>query len=169
VSHFLFLYLHLQAWNGNFFEKQELRHLRLRVQLCHPDNQPCPRSRPGCNKFVVIAPNGFHHVAVEFCECRLSGSRCRWEQLLSYGWYPATPDKPQSAITISTLKLYHAVSLQGKTTAYHFFNALAKITENTGSNVFKVGSCFSFLFVGTSSDKITQCRYQLALRVVWQW
>jgi hypothetical protein len=31
VSHFLFLYLHLQAWNGNFFEKRELRHLGLRV------------------------------------------------------------------------------------------------------------------------------------------
>ncbi|KAJ7798681.1 hypothetical protein B0H14DRAFT_2211105, partial [Mycena olivaceomarginata] len=127
----------IEAWNGNFFEKRELRHLGLRVQLCHPDNQPCPRSCPGRNKFVVIAPNGFHHVAVDFCECRLSGSRRRWEQLLSYGWYPATPDDPQSAITISTLKLFHAVSLQGKTTAYHFFNALAKITENTGSNAFK--------------------------------
>jgi hypothetical protein len=118
---------------------------------------------------VVIAPNGFHHVAVDFCECRLSGSRRRWEQLLSYGWYPATPDDPQSAITISTLKLFHAVSLQGKTTAYHFFNALAKITENTGSNAFKVDSCFCFSFVGMSSDEITQCRYQLALRVVRQW
>ncbi|KAJ7343748.1 hypothetical protein DFH08DRAFT_702056, partial [Mycena albidolilacea] len=42
------------------------------------------------------------------------------------------------------------VSLQGKMTAYHFFNALAKITDNTGSNAFKN-------------------RYQLALRVVRQW
>jgi hypothetical protein len=49
-----------------------------------------------------------------------------------------TPDNPQSAITISALKLFHTVSLQGKTTAYHFFNALAKITDNTGSNTFKV-------------------------------
>ncbi|KAJ7763898.1 hypothetical protein B0H14DRAFT_3510550 [Mycena olivaceomarginata] len=135
---------------GLFFDKRELRHLGLRVQLCHSDNRPCPRACPGQNKFVVIAPNGFHHVAFDFCECRLSGSKPRWEQLLAYGWYPATPDDPQSAITISALKLFHAVSLQGKTTAYHFFNALAKITDNTGSSAFKR-------------------RYQLALRVVQQW
>jgi hypothetical protein len=117
----------------------------------------------------VIAPNGFHHVALDYCECRLSGSKHKWEQLLLHGWYPATPDDPQSAITISALKLFHAVSLQGKTTAYHFFNALAKITDNTGSSAFKVGSCFCFSFFWMPSDELTQCRYQLALRVVQQW
>jgi hypothetical protein len=55
-----------------------------------------------------------------------------------------TPDNPQTVITIAALKLFHAVSLQGKTTAYHFFNALAKITDNTGSNAFKV-SVYLFL------------------------
>ncbi|KAJ7321807.1 hypothetical protein DFH08DRAFT_818177 [Mycena albidolilacea] len=140
----------IECWNGTFFDKRELRHLGLRVQLCHSDNQPCPRARPGRSKFVVVAPNGFHHVAIDFCKCRLGGSKHKWEQLLSYGWYPATPDDPQSTITISALKLFHAVSLQGKTTAYHFFNALAKITDNTGSSTFKR-------------------RYQLALRVVQQW
>ncbi|KAJ7303090.1 hypothetical protein DFH08DRAFT_977305 [Mycena albidolilacea] len=140
----------IERWNRTFFQKRELRHLGLRVQLCHPGNQPCPRARPGRSKFVVIAPNGFHHVALDFCECRLSSSKRKWEQLLLHGWYPATPDDPQSTITISALKPFHAVSLQGKTTAYHFFNALAKITDNTGSSAFK-------------------CRYQLALRVVRQW
>ncbi|KAJ7315538.1 hypothetical protein DFH08DRAFT_971894 [Mycena albidolilacea] len=102
------------------------------------------------NSFVVIAPNGFHHVSVDFCQCRLGGGQPHWEQLLSYRWFPATPDNPQSAITIAALKLFHAVSLQGKTTVYHFFNALAKITDNTGSKAFKR-------------------RYLLALRVVRQW
>ncbi|KAJ7691679.1 hypothetical protein B0H14DRAFT_3531790, partial [Mycena olivaceomarginata] len=121
----------IEAWNGTFFDRRELCQVGLR-------------------KFVVIAPNGFHHVAVDFCQCRRSGSQSHWEQLLAYGWFPATPDNPQSAITISALKLFHAVSLQGKTTAYHFFNALAKITDNMGSSTFKR-------------------RYQLALRVVRQW
>ncbi|KAJ7358147.1 hypothetical protein DFH08DRAFT_953333 [Mycena albidolilacea] len=39
---------------------------------------------------------------------------------------------------------------KAKPPAYHFFNVLAKITDNTGSSAFK-------------------CRYQLALRVVQQW
>ncbi|KAJ7306264.1 hypothetical protein DFH08DRAFT_824713 [Mycena albidolilacea] len=140
----------IEAWNGRFFERRELRQLGLRVQLGHADNQPCPCAHRGREKFVVIAPNGFHHVAVDFCQCRLNNSTHRWEQLLLYGWFPSTPDNPQSAVTISALKLFHAVSLQGKTTAYHFFNALAKITDNTGSRAF-------------------ERRYQLVLRLVREW
>ncbi|KAF8196616.1 hypothetical protein K438DRAFT_1585485 [Mycena galopus ATCC 62051] len=140
----------IEPWNGTFFDRRELHQLGLRVQLGHPNNQPCPFAHPGREKFVVIALNGFHHVAVDFCQCRLSSSTHRWEQLLAYGWFPATPDNPQSAITVSALRLFHAVSLHGKTTVYHFFNALAKITDNTGSRAFK-------------------SRYQLVLRTVRQW
>ncbi|KAF7343557.1 CxC2 domain-containing protein [Mycena sanguinolenta] len=140
----------IEAWNGTFFEPRELRQLGLRVQLGHPDNRACPHAHCAREKFVVIANNGFHHVALDYCQCRRSHGRQRWEQLLLYGWFPSTPDRPQSAITIPTLKLFHAVSLQGKTTVYHFFNALAKITDNTGSRAFKR-------------------RYQLVLRVVRQW
>ncbi|KAJ6448526.1 hypothetical protein C8R45DRAFT_947906 [Mycena sanguinolenta] len=140
----------VEGWNGSFFERRELRHLGLRVQLGHSDNKPCPRALQGREKFVVIAVNGFHHVAVDFCQCRCSTSMPRWEQLLVYGWYPSTPDNPKSAITISALKLFHAVSLQGKTTMYHFFHALGRITDNTGSQAF-------------------QRQYKLALRVVRQW
>jgi hypothetical protein len=124
----------------------------LRVQLGHVDNKPCPRAHRGREKFVVVAPNGFHHVAIDFCQCRLNTSLHRWEQLLSYGWYPSTPDNPRSAITIPTLKLFHAISHQGKTTVYHFFNALAKITDNTGSRAFQVRSRF---FI--SSLVLTSC------------
>ncbi|KAF7361555.1 CxC2 domain-containing protein [Mycena sanguinolenta] len=140
----------IEAWNGSYFDRRELRHLGLRVQLGHPDNQPCPRAHPGREKFVVIDTNGFHHVALDYCQCRRSASIHRWEQLLRYGWYPSTPDHPKSAITVSALKLFHAVSLQGKTTVYHFFHALGRITDNTGSQAF-------------------QRRYKLALRVVRQW
>ncbi|KAJ7355488.1 hypothetical protein DFH08DRAFT_803496 [Mycena albidolilacea] len=77
-------------------------------------------------------------------------STYHWEQLLVYGWYPLTPDNPQSTITTPTLKLFYAVSLQGKTTVYYFFNALAKITDNTGGCAFKR-------------------HYQLVLRVICQW
>ncbi|KAF7376803.1 CxC2 domain-containing protein [Mycena sanguinolenta] len=140
----------IEVWNGTFFERRELRHLGLRVQLGHSDNLPCPRALQGREKFVVIAVNGFHHVTLDYCQCRRSGSLPHWEQLLAFGWFPSTPDRPKSAITISTLKLFHAVSLQGKTTVYHFFNALGRITDNTGSQAF-------------------QRRYKVILRVVRQW
>ncbi|KAJ7363735.1 hypothetical protein DFH08DRAFT_798215 [Mycena albidolilacea] len=89
----------IEAWNGRFFERRELRKLGLR--------------------------------------CRLSSLSYHWEQLLVYGWYPTTPDNPRSTVTIPMLKVFHAVSLQGKTMVYHFFNTLAKITDNTGSCAFR--------------------------------
>ncbi|KAF7366117.1 CxC2 domain-containing protein [Mycena venus] len=102
----------IELWNGAFFDRQELRHLGLRVQLGHRNNEPCPRAHRGRDRFVVIAPNGFHHVAVDFCQCRLSNSAPHWEQLLTYGWYPSMPDNPQSAITVATLKLFHSGTIQ---------------------------------------------------------
>ncbi|KAF8198794.1 hypothetical protein K438DRAFT_1583906 [Mycena galopus ATCC 62051] len=119
----------------------------------------CTRAHRGHNKFVVIAPNGFHHVAVDFCLSRHSGSKHQWEQLLAYGWFSSMPDHPKSAFTISTLKLFHVVSLQGKTTVYHFFNPLAKITDNTGSKTFKHGG------MGNDPDRRTTetCDEELAV------
>ncbi|KAF8177825.1 hypothetical protein K438DRAFT_1769922 [Mycena galopus ATCC 62051] len=68
---------------------------------------------PSAKKLVVIASNGFHHVAVDLCQCQRGGSQPHWEQLLFHGWFPATPDHPRSAITISALKLFHACAGYG--------------------------------------------------------
>ncbi|KAJ7888055.1 hypothetical protein B0H14DRAFT_3430251 [Mycena olivaceomarginata] len=97
-----------RGWNGTFFNRRDLRQLGLRVQLGHPTTDAALMPTRGGRKFVVIAPNGFHSVAVDFCQCRRSGSQPHWEQLLSYGWYPVTPDNPQTVITIAALKLFHA-------------------------------------------------------------
>ncbi|KAJ7701736.1 hypothetical protein B0H14DRAFT_3527423 [Mycena olivaceomarginata] len=140
----------IEAWGGKFFERRELRQLGLRVQLGHPDNVPCPRVQQGREKFVVIAPNGFHHVAVDFCGCQLKRFPASLGATALVRMVPRDAGRPKSAITIPALKLFHAVSLQGKTTVYHFFNALAKITDNTGSKAFKH-------------------RYKLALRAVREW
>ncbi|KAJ7615463.1 hypothetical protein FB45DRAFT_1035452 [Roridomyces roridus] len=140
----------IEKWSGIFFQRFSLRRLGLRVQLGHSNAEACPRARRGYDKFVVLHTNGFHQVAVDFCACTRRGCQPHWEQLLLQGWYPSMPDMPQSAATISCLKLFHALSLQGKTTTYHYFHALAKVTENLGPSPFKR-------------------RYQLLLRVVREW
>ncbi|KAJ7693121.1 hypothetical protein B0H14DRAFT_2419606, partial [Mycena olivaceomarginata] len=144
-----------------------LRQLGLRVQLGHPNNTSCSRTHPGRAKFVVIVSNGFHHVSVDFSECQCSGSQLHWEQLLSCGWYPATPDNPQSAVTIAALKLFHFISLQGKTTLYYFFNALTKITDNMGSKTFKYRGPTSYL-TPWFADTYRQHQYQLTLQIIRQ-
>ncbi|KAJ7813106.1 hypothetical protein B0H14DRAFT_2377193 [Mycena olivaceomarginata] len=106
----------------------------------------------------------FHCVVVDFCQCRLSSSSYHWEQLLAYGWYPMTPDNPRSTVTIPMLKVFYAVSLQGKTTVYHFFNALAKITDNTGSHAFRASVSDSG-WHGNDPDRCTAetCEGELAI------
>ncbi|KAJ7788324.1 hypothetical protein B0H14DRAFT_3504322 [Mycena olivaceomarginata] len=138
----------IEAWLGAFFERRELRQLGLRVQLSHPDNQPCSRTRPGRHKFVVIAVNSFHHVAVDFCECRQNGSQFRWEQLLSYGWYPSTLDAPKSAVTISALKLFHAFSLQGKNNGLSFFQRVGQDYRQSRAFKFASGGTFALSNAG---------------------
>ncbi|KAJ7786999.1 hypothetical protein B0H14DRAFT_2629889 [Mycena olivaceomarginata] len=140
----------LSAWNGTFFDRQDLRQLGLRVQLGHSDNRPCAHAHPGRENFVVIA----ERLPLR-CGRLLSMStqwlQSHWEQLLSYGWYPATPDNPQECHHyLCPQALPRRQPSREKRPAYHFFNALAKLTDNTGGTTFK-------------------CRYQLALRVVRQW
>ncbi|KAJ7358346.1 hypothetical protein DFH08DRAFT_802181 [Mycena albidolilacea] len=91
----------------------------------------------------------------------LCGSQSHWERLLSHGWYPATPDNPQSAITIAALKLFHGISLQGKTTAYHFFNALAKLLTIQAATCSNLSTSWRF---GSYTNGVT-----FVLSSTWAW
>jgi hypothetical protein len=121
----------LQEWNGTFFEKRQLKDLGLRVQLGH-GGRPCPCPAPGSSDFVIIHVNGVHHVNVDFCDCGSleSPSPHPRVQLLRFGWFPATFERPKTAFTFDLLKLFHKVTLQGKTTLYDFYMAIIQLSDS---------------------------------------
>ena len=53
-------------------------------------------------------------------------------------WFPATVLHPCTVVTIRTLCLFHALTIQGKVNAYNFYNGLVQITDGAGLSKLKV-------------------------------
>ncbi|KAJ6564337.1 hypothetical protein B0H19DRAFT_942572, partial [Mycena capillaripes] len=120
----------VSEWKDTFFVKPSLKKLGHRVQLGHPHGQHCFPPRAANKHFVVIHDNGIHKVAVDFCECeqqRKAG--LPYIQLLCYGLYPATEDKPQTCTTFEVLDKFVLSTHQAKMTAYDFYCILERLTN----------------------------------------
>ncbi|KAJ7470638.1 hypothetical protein FB451DRAFT_1400216 [Mycena latifolia] len=120
-------------WCGRSFVKTSLAELDLHVQLGHPPGMPCAGAEAAHAGFVVLHSNGIHEVRVDFCGCerqRTAGSPD--VQLLRYGWFPATDDRPQTCATLDVLAQFQQETLQSKMTMYNFYGVLEKLTDNTG-------------------------------------
>ncbi|TFK59339.1 hypothetical protein BDN72DRAFT_873055 [Pluteus cervinus] len=121
----------IEQWNGSFFEHSSLKALGLRFQLGHPIGETCPKPiTPYNDDFVVIHTNGVHEVGVNFCKCFNAPER--FVQLLRYGWFPATTHQPRTAASLAVLKRFQIHSFESKCSAFEFYQALARLGDNTG-------------------------------------
>ncbi|KAI0061776.1 hypothetical protein BV25DRAFT_1804969, partial [Artomyces pyxidatus] len=125
-------YHRVERWNGDFFEKYSLREAGLIIQLGH-DGRSCPRPLAKNSPLTVIDISGVHEVQVQYCDCGRIGSSRPIVQLLRASLWPATVDRPQTATTLRTLKLFHSLTLQGKMNAYDFWCGLVRITDGMGT------------------------------------
>ncbi|KAF7341809.1 CxC2 domain-containing protein [Mycena sanguinolenta] len=130
----------VKTWNGTFFRDNTLRNLGLRVQLGHKRGERCPGTLARTaeelenrekNSFCVVDSNAIHEVALDFCTCGKAQSPAT--QLLRVRLYPATTLRPSSAATFRVLRQFHKQSFESKCSAYEFYNALARQTNNTGN------------------------------------
>ena len=88
------------------------------------------------DEFVVLDVNGIHEVGLDFCDCEKS--KLEFIQLLRYGWFPASVDRPKTAATLSVLKLFQMLNFESKASLFKFYNTLARLTDNTGLSAPKV-------------------------------
>jgi hypothetical protein len=96
--------------------------------------------------------NGIHTVDVQFCGCfKSTGASHPRSQLLRIRWLPATIERPSSAFTFDVLNSFHLLTLEGKTSAYHFYWSTSHKTDN----------------VGVCGQKVC-IRYGLDLLLFWQ-
>jgi hypothetical protein len=132
--------------NYGFFRSVSLKALGLRIQLGHAPNQTCQFPR-GCrkDKFVVICETGIHDIFVYFCGCRSEQEFPQWKQLIQFGLWPATTEQPNTAATMSLLRLFHTVNLEARVPASEFYSALEKLTDGEGLVKVHVGDLCSFL------------------------
>ncbi|KAJ7799706.1 hypothetical protein B0H14DRAFT_2387897, partial [Mycena olivaceomarginata] len=100
-----------------------------RFQLGHPPGEDCD-FRDGPHKFVVLENNGIHELAVDFCGCM--GSETVLDQLINIGWFPATVKEPETCATLSLLRRFHTLNLQGRVPVYDFYNTLEVLSDRAG-------------------------------------
>ncbi|KAI0039536.1 hypothetical protein FA95DRAFT_1612492 [Auriscalpium vulgare] len=77
--------------------------------------------------------SGIHELQVDYCDCARVGSSRHFVQLLRASLWPATVERPQTAITLRTLKTFHALTVQGKINAYDFWCGLERLTDGLGT------------------------------------
>ncbi|KAM6491450.1 hypothetical protein JOM56_013019 [Amanita muscaria] len=121
----------IEHWNGSFFEKASLQSLGLRIQLGH-GGLPCHSPSPGPLGFCVVDLSGIHYVSVDLCDCLGHGIIPSRMQMLRAGWFPATFTRPKTVFTFEILDTFHELTLQGKTTAYDFYQTILRKTDNLG-------------------------------------
>lgn len=112
-----------------FFGRTTLKDLGLRIQLGHPPGVSCHTRDEGRDDFTVINTNGIHRVQVDWCRCN---GVDRYAQLLRIGWWPATPQQPQTCATMETLRQFQLLNLQGKLTGFSYYRSLEHMSDNTG-------------------------------------
>lgn len=101
------------------------------IQIGHPHAR-CPVPVPLSDPFVVLNMNGAHHLNLEFCGCSQGDHLERYQQLLREAWYPATFDRPRTALTFDLLDTYHKLTLQGKLNLFDFSLGILHKTDNCG-------------------------------------
>ncbi|KAJ7211675.1 hypothetical protein GGX14DRAFT_564905 [Mycena pura] len=124
--------LHLVTkWEAGYFQPCSLVSISpsLRFQLGHPPGEDCD-FRDGPHKFVVLDNNGIHELAVDICGC--IGAPSIMDQLLNIGWFPAAVKEPETCATLSLLRRFHTLNLQGRVPAYDFYNALEVLSDRAG-------------------------------------
>lgn len=120
---------HIQHWTGTHFERTNLGDLGLILCLGHATLR-CPNAPTDSKErpTVIVHTNGIHKLDVEYCYCAYAADEPT--QLASAGLFPATTEKPETAFTFAVLKEFHAHTLSSKKSAYDYYIALQKLTNN---------------------------------------
>ena len=146
--HFI-IFLMFKVWRGDFFEKTSLYNLGALIHLGHIDKCPCPASSP--STLTVVHTNGVHSIRVVWCECGFfSDQNPRRKQLLRVGWFPASIHRPATVMTFDALNLFQLLTIQSKISFFDFFEALIKVTDNSGTDDHVVSSFFVCHFYSTT-------------------
>jgi hypothetical protein len=135
LSSAVLILMSIQNWNGLYFEKISLRKLGLWIQLGHPPGVRCPNPEQCTgDEFTILDNRAIFSVSLDFCACG-EGSQSKTVQLLRSKFYPTTVANPRSAATFRMLETFELLLYISKVSAFEYYQALSRLTDNTGLNV----------------------------------
>ncbi|KAF9028249.1 hypothetical protein BDZ89DRAFT_934883, partial [Hymenopellis radicata] len=130
------LYLHrIQEWTGTHFWPTTLAKIGVVVQLGHAPGDDCFSPRfANAKRFVVIdVDQGLQVINLQYCGCTLNAGIGFDIQLLRARLYPATTHDPETCATFRALEHFQILSFMSKLSAYEYFAACCRLTDNTGT------------------------------------
>jgi len=104
----------------------------LRIQLNHISNR-CVNPQPCHSAFRVLHTNGIHEINLDFCGYEHEVPR--YMQLLCRRFFPATQVNPRTCATFSLLNQFHLLNFMSRVSAYDYYQALERLTDNTAANL----------------------------------
>jgi hypothetical protein len=100
------------------------------------DGLPCHCPGSPDVLFHIADTNGIHSTRVRFCECTPDSPSI---QLLKAGFFPVTMTQPKMAFSFNLLKLFDALHLESKVSAYDFIGGLRYLSDHTLARSVVVG------------------------------
>ncbi|EJF55675.1 hypothetical protein DICSQDRAFT_184244 [Dichomitus squalens LYAD-421 SS1] len=93
----------------------------------HHGGYRCPSATSEGRDIVVVHEHGIESVPVVYCACMDAPPDP--SQLMEAGLWPATWEKPRSAITLAALKTFHSLSHNAHTNAHDFVAHLERLSD----------------------------------------
>lgn len=124
----------IERWTKEkrFWERMWLSDIGLEVDLGHNGE----RCRGGSNQgrlLSIIHEHGITSMKIHFCNCidsKTGSPKPLNVQLIEYGLFPATWERPRTLVTTQCLKRFNLLSLQSQVNAWDFVRYLVRSTDN---------------------------------------
>ncbi|KAG9098113.1 hypothetical protein FS749_004659 [Ceratobasidium sp. UAMH 11750] len=119
----------IREWSKDQLVPVTLQDLGCKLALGnHHDACPAGSTR----ELLLGSLDGFHRINVVFCRCeRVAKSQADYQQLLDARIFPCSDDRPTSAFTFNTLRVFHFAATEGKMSGGRFYSLLSRLTNST--------------------------------------
>ena len=134
----------IQQWVDTHFSNLTLHSLGLVIQLGH-EGDHCPQPSTINHGFTMVDTTGIHTINLAFCNCLSPLPLHEQTQLLWASWLPASWDRPQMAFTFDMLNSFQLLNVQGKTSAFDFYEALEQKLNGAGLHKIQVSHCVTII------------------------
>lgn len=150
ASHTTLPFHRMEKWDQDFYRSTTLNALGFVLRLGH-SGQPCPTSQSQNGDFAanfwstrshcvieIVHTTGVFRHTVELCSCHPNLDA--HAQLFNAQVMPSTFVSPQTAFTFQVLEAFQIANLEGKVSAFSYFQQIRRATNNAFPALVPVGT-----------------------------
>ncbi|KAI1782668.1 hypothetical protein LXA43DRAFT_1103603 [Ganoderma leucocontextum] len=118
----------IRSWDvvHRFWKPVQMGELGYELAMEHGGAR-CPGALSEGRDFVIVHDHGIARLTIVYCCCMHAPPETT--QLMRAGLWPATWEKPRSAITLQALKIFDSLSVNAHTTAHDFIAHLERLSD----------------------------------------